>query len=41
MERVTAELCQKQIAHRHAWIEHFMQSEEGGNFQQFACYAGC
>ena len=35
MERVTAELCQKQIAHCHAWIERFMQSEEGGSLQQF------
>ena len=36
MELVTAELCQKQILHCHAWIERFMQSEEGGNLQQFA-----
>jgi hypothetical protein len=35
MERVTAELCQKQISHCHAWIERFMQSEESGNLQQF------
>ena len=35
MEQVTAELCQKQIAHCHAWIERFMQSEEGGSLQQF------
>ena len=35
MERVTAELCQKQIAHCHAWIDRFMQSEEGGSLQQF------
>src|SRR6185312_2340795 len=35
MERVTAELCQKQIAHCHAWIERFMQSEEGESLQQF------
>jgi hypothetical protein len=35
MERVTAELCQKQIAHCHAWIEQFMQSEEGGSLHQF------
>jgi transposase len=35
MERVTAELCQKQISHCHAWIEQFMQSEEGDNLQQF------
>jgi hypothetical protein len=35
MERVTAELCQKQIAHCHAWIERFMQSEEGDSLQQF------
>jgi hypothetical protein len=39
MERVTAELCQKQIAHCHAWIERFMQSEEGGSLQQFATLA--
>jgi hypothetical protein len=37
MERVTADLCQKQIAHCHAWIERFMQSEEGGSLQQFGC----
>jgi hypothetical protein len=36
MEQVTAELCQKQIKHCHAWIERFMQSEEGGSLQQFA-----
>jgi transposase len=35
MECVTAELCQKQIQHCHGWIERFMQSEEGGNLQQF------
>jgi len=35
MEQVTAELCQKQIRHCHAWIEQFMQSEEGGSLQQF------
>ena len=35
MEQVTVELCQKQIAHCHAWIERFMQSEEGGSLQQF------
>ena len=35
MEQVTAELCQKQISHCHAWIERFMQSEEGGSLQQF------
>ena len=39
MERVTAELCQKQISHCHAWIEQFMQSEEGGSLQQFATLA--
>ena len=36
MERVTAELCQKQIKHCHAWIEQFMLSERGGSLQQFA-----
>jgi hypothetical protein len=36
MERVTAELCQKQIKHCHAWIEQFMSSEQGGSLQQFA-----
>lgn len=36
MDRVTAELCKKQIGHCHAWIERFMQSEEGGSLQQFA-----
>jgi hypothetical protein len=35
MDQVTAELCQKQIHHCHAWIEHFMQSEQGGSLQQF------
>jgi hypothetical protein len=35
MDRVTAELCQKQIRHCHEWIERFMQSDEGGNLQQF------
>ena len=39
IERVTAELCQKQIAHCHAWIEQFMQSEEGGSLQHFATLA--
>ena len=36
MEQVTAELCQKQISHCHAWIQRFMQSEEGGSLQQFS-----
>ena len=36
MDRVTAELCQKQISHCHAWIERFMKSEECGSLQQFA-----
>jgi hypothetical protein len=35
MEQVTAELCQKQIQHCHAWIARFMQSEEGESLQQF------
>jgi DDE superfamily endonuclease/Winged helix-turn helix len=35
MDQVTAGLCQKQIAHCHAWIQRFMQSEEGGSLQQF------
>jgi hypothetical protein len=35
MEQVTAELCQTQIQHCHAWIERFMQSEESGSLQQF------
>jgi hypothetical protein len=35
MERVSAELCQKEIAHCHAWIQRFMQPEEGGSLQQF------
>jgi hypothetical protein len=35
MEQVTAELCQKQISHCHAWIEQFMQSDEGDSLQQF------
>jgi len=39
MERVTAELCQKQIQHCHTWIEQFMQSDEGGSLQQFATLA--
>jgi hypothetical protein len=39
MDRVTAELCQKQIRHRHTWIEHFMQSGEGGSLQQFGTLA--
>ena len=36
MDQVTAELCQKQIQHCHAWIEDFMRSEQGGSLQQFA-----
>ena len=36
MDRVTAELCQKQIQHCHAWIERFMKSDEGGSLTQFA-----
>ena len=36
MEKVTAELCQKEISHVHTWIEQFMQSEEGGSLQRFA-----
>jgi hypothetical protein len=36
MESVTAELCQKQIQHCHAWIERFIQSEEGGSLRQFS-----
>jgi len=36
MDQVTAELCQKQIAHCHAWIEDFMRSEQGGSLRQFA-----
>ena len=35
MDEVTAELCRKEIAHCHKWIETFMQSEEGGSLQQF------
>ena len=35
MERVTAELCQKQIQHCHGWMERFMQSEDGGSLHQF------
>lgn len=33
---VTAEMCQKQMRHCHSWIEQSMQSQEGGNLQQFA-----
>jgi DDE superfamily endonuclease len=40
MEQVTAELCRKQIAHCHAWIERFMQSEEGESLQQFGSLQG-
>ena len=36
MDQVTAQLCQKQIQHCHAWIEDFMRSEQGGSLQQFA-----
>src|SRR5665648_366406 len=36
MERVTAELCQKQFRHCHEWIEELMQSEQGGSLHQFA-----
>jgi len=36
MDQVTAELCQKQIQHCHAWIENFMWSEQGGSLRQFA-----
>lgn len=39
MECVSAELCQKQILHCHAWIEQFMQSEDGGSLQQFCTLA--
>jgi transposase len=35
MDEVTAELCRKEIAHCHKWMEEFMQSEEGGSLQQF------
>ncbi len=35
MDEVTADLCRKEIAHCHKWIETFMQSEEGGSLQQF------
>jgi hypothetical protein len=35
MEKVTADLCQKEISHCHAWIQRFMQSEKGGSLQQF------
>lgn len=35
MERVNADLCQKQISHCHEWINRFMQSEEGGSLHQF------
>jgi len=39
MDQVTAELCQKQILHCHAWIEQFMRSEEGVSLQQFTTLA--
>jgi hypothetical protein len=39
MDRVSAELCQKQIRHCHTWIEQFMQSQEGGSLQQFGTLA--
>ena len=35
MDEVTAELCRKEIAHCHKWMETFMQSDEGGSLQQF------
>ena len=35
MDEVTAELCSKEIAHCHKWIDAFMQSDEGGSLQQF------
>jgi transposase len=35
MDEVTTELCRKEIAHCHQWIDTFMQSEEGGSLQQF------
>ena len=35
MERVTAELCRKQIRHCHEWIEQFMSSDQGGSLQRF------
>jgi transposase len=35
IDEVTAELCRKEIAHCHQWIDTFMQSEEGGSLQQF------
>jgi hypothetical protein len=35
MDNVTAELCQKQIRHCHAWIERFISSDQGGSLQQF------
>jgi len=39
MDRVSAELCQKQIRHCHTWIERFMQTEGGGCLQQFGSMA--
>jgi transposase len=35
MDKVTAELCKSVIAHSHAWIQQFMQSEEGGSLRRF------
>jgi len=39
MDRVTAELCQKQIRHCYTWIERFMQSQEDDSLQQFGILA--
>ena len=35
MDEVTAELCRKEIAHCHKWIQTFMRSDEGGSLRQF------
>lgn len=35
MDQVTAELCQKEIAHCHKWINQFMRSDSSGSLKQF------
>jgi hypothetical protein len=35
MKNVTTALCQKVIAHCHAWLGQFMASEQDGSLQQF------
>jgi hypothetical protein len=38
-DRITAAMIQKRIAHCHAWIDAFMQTEEAGSLQAFRSLA--